>query len=310
MTTRETDPRPRAPYVDEFDVEQEVDFGRYWRALVHRWWLVLIGLVVGAIVGFGATVGGGHGFESTVTVYLGQPYAPGGTNAIESLPTRLTFVDQLLHSRAWTRKVGLKVGIKPAILSKNTTTENAGGTAPNGKSQLLTPLVGVKVTDASARLANAAAAGLAQQLVTFFNGYPGTKLHVYLTRQSQLGQKEKVAQDKLNHLQAQYNQIQNDPKISPLDRYFLLTSIYNQQTVQEQRLANFDQQGLALQEVIVLAKDVELPRIVEPASAERVPGPSKRVGVAVGAVIGAILGILAALLWEPVARRVRSRPEP
>src|SRR4051812_2553056 len=135
MTTRETEPRPRAPYPDEFDVERDVDFGRYWRAVVQRWWLVLIGLVLGAIVGFGATVGGGHGYEATTIVYLGQPYAPGGVAPIQSLPTRLTFMDQLLHSRAWTQKIGAQVGIKPAVLSRNTTTVNTGGTAPNGKTQ-------------------------------------------------------------------------------------------------------------------------------------------------------------------------------
>ena len=32
--------------------DDEVDFGRYWAALVARWWLLLAGLLVGALVGY------------------------------------------------------------------------------------------------------------------------------------------------------------------------------------------------------------------------------------------------------------------
>ena len=48
MTTREqTTNRPREAY--DWDAEQEVDFRRYWDALVARWWLLLVGIVLGAI---------------------------------------------------------------------------------------------------------------------------------------------------------------------------------------------------------------------------------------------------------------------
>jgi hypothetical protein len=308
-STRETDPRSRAPYLDEFDLEREIDFGRYWRALVQRWWLLLIGLVVGALVGIAASIGGSRPFESKTIVYMGAPFAPGGTNPIQSLSTRLTFVDQLLHSKAWTREVGAQLGLKPADLSKNTSTENTGGTAPNGKTQLIVPLIAVKVKDPSARRANAASTAFSRKIVTFFSSYTGTKLRVYLYRQKQITKKEAIAQAKLDHLTAQYDKIQNDPKIPALEKYFLSTSIYNQQTRQDQRLSSLDQSAQALTEVIVLARDVEIPRILEPADATRVSGPSKRTGAVVGAIIGVLIGILAALLWEPIARRVR-RPAP
>ena len=37
----------------DLDAEQEVDLGRYWNAVVARWWLPLAGLLVGALIGWG-----------------------------------------------------------------------------------------------------------------------------------------------------------------------------------------------------------------------------------------------------------------
>src|SRR5438309_670339 len=41
------------------EAEQEVDFGRYWRLLGSRWWLLAAGLVVGAVIGYAISLGGG-----------------------------------------------------------------------------------------------------------------------------------------------------------------------------------------------------------------------------------------------------------
>src|ERR1044071_784844 len=120
MSIRETETRSRpvAP-PPEFDVEQEVAFGRYWTALAARWWLLLIGAVVGAAIGFAASAGGSRPYDATAIVYLGQPFAPGGTNQIQSLPTKLGFVNQLAHSKDVIRRVGAQVGIRPGVLGEN-----------------------------------------------------------------------------------------------------------------------------------------------------------------------------------------------
>ena len=44
---REPDGQARPGFDPE--AEQEIDFSRYWRLLVARWWLVAIGLVLGAV---------------------------------------------------------------------------------------------------------------------------------------------------------------------------------------------------------------------------------------------------------------------
>src|SRR4051812_40278163 len=203
MTTRESEPRTRSPYVDDFEAEEEVDFGRYWRAVVQRWWLLLLGLVLGAVIGFAVSVGGSRPYVGRTAVYLGQPFAPGGTNQIQSLPTRFGFVDQLVHSVAVTRRVAAEVGIRRADLARNIATDNISGVS-KGQNELLAPLVAVEVQNPSAKKANAASDALGKALVDFFSRYSRTKLNVYLTRQKNLVTKENIASSKLAFLQKQY----------------------------------------------------------------------------------------------------------
>ena len=66
----------RPPAVDP-DAEQEVDFGRYWRAIAARWWLPVAGLVIGLVVGYLVSLGtNSTNYKATALVYLGQPLAP------------------------------------------------------------------------------------------------------------------------------------------------------------------------------------------------------------------------------------------
>ena len=56
------------------------------------------------------------------------------------------------------------------------------------------------------------------------------------------------------------------------------------------------------------AQYIEQGHIVAQAVPTRVAAPSKRAGAAIGAFIGLILGLVAALFWDPVARRLKAHP--
>src|SRR3954466_8774645 len=68
MATTRTRPAP-----PDLDAEAEVDLGRYGHALLSRWWLLLLGLVVGAIIGYLSTLGGAQTFRAQAVTYMGQP---------------------------------------------------------------------------------------------------------------------------------------------------------------------------------------------------------------------------------------------
>ena len=47
----------------DLEAEQEVDLGRYWSAIVARWWLLLAGLFVGALIGYLVSLSGKQVWE-------------------------------------------------------------------------------------------------------------------------------------------------------------------------------------------------------------------------------------------------------
>jgi uncharacterized protein involved in exopolysaccharide biosynthesis len=68
--------RPRAE--PDLDAEREVDVGRYADALVARWWLPVLGMLVGVAIGYLLSLGGVEVYRAEATVFVGAPFAPGG----------------------------------------------------------------------------------------------------------------------------------------------------------------------------------------------------------------------------------------
>src|SRR5438045_2447700 len=97
MSARES--RGQAPSSFDPEAEQEVDFGRYWRLLGARWWLLAAGFVAGAIVGFGLSVGARQLYKASASLYLGQPYTASGNvqlQALQTNPSTVSTTDKLL----------------------------------------------------------------------------------------------------------------------------------------------------------------------------------------------------------------------
>ena len=72
MSTRTREP--------ELDAEQEVDLGRYARAVATRWWLPVAGIVAGAIIGYLISLSSSQVWKASTNIYLGQPYSIIGTS--------------------------------------------------------------------------------------------------------------------------------------------------------------------------------------------------------------------------------------
>jgi len=59
--------------------------------------------------------------------------------------------------------------------------------------------------------------------------------------------------------------------------------------------------------LIARTQGVEAPRIVSPARSATAVRPSRRSDIVRGAILGFLVGLLAASLWEPIARSLRTR---
>lgn len=268
------------------EAEQEVDFARYGRMLARRWWLVAIGVVAGAVIGFLVSLGGGKLYSATSTIYLGQPYNQSGSSPVIALQTNPSAVGQIANSQKVADAVATACKTTSATFHKGISVQKVATASTVTKATAqVNPLVTVTVQTAKGKVATCAANGLARAAVAGLGEYPRAKIKRYTAQ---------VAYDKgeISRLGAA---IEN-PNISATDKLVLETTLRNDQ----QDLQTYS--GLLLQ-----ATYVELPKVTILAAAHQVSAQSPRNTVLIASLIGLILGVIAALLWDRIVPRVSSR---
>jgi capsular polysaccharide biosynthesis protein len=294
---------PQGRPVVDFDAEQEVDFGRYWRTIAARWWLVVGGLVAGLIIGYLVSLGtNSTTYKAAALVYLGQPLAPDSAAPVSSSPTTLGLVSNLVTSSATVRTVAKKVGLKEGRLSRHITTKPVLGVTAT-RVGTPAPLLSITVTGSPARKIRDAANELAQVAVNSVAGYSRVKI-AKLQEQIDFDNKSIARNnDRFALAQRQQTAILGNKSLSPTEKLLLLANINTTLVTVEQRLGQLETDRLSAQQFLSLAQSVERPQVRSPAVAVKTAGANSRTGAAVGGLIGLIVGILAALLWDPIAVR-------
>lgn len=268
------------------EAEQEVDFAKYVRLLAVRWWLLAAGLVLGAIVGYIVSIGGGvQVYSATATIYLGQPLTPGGNASVQTLATNPAAVGQVIHSQVVDSAVAGKCNVKESKFRKGIASANAGGgSSASTTKSAVNPLVTITVQTRKAKDAQCVANNLAKQVVSKIGTYPAAKI---ANLEAEISADRKAI--------AAIQQTSSDPTVSTTDKLIVGTYLRTYQV----------DENTALQ-LLTTAKKVESPSIVTRAAAQKVTARSRRNTVAIAAVIGLILGALAALFWERGAALVRA----
>lgn len=274
--------------------EAEVDLGKHVAAVAARWWLLLLGLLAGVLVALLVSLGGKDVWRASALVYPGQPLSPSGSSQIQSLATNPTSVREIVRSEAAVRRAANDSGYgTPAKLRGNTSVQPVSGqTARVGQSQLYN----VVVTGDAPRRTAAAANALAKIVVERNAGYVDTKI-------AALEADIEAAERELATIDARVEATQaalDDPGLSSVERLILLTQV----GLAEQRRTTVQDDLGTNQQLLALAETVERPGVVEPAVARKVTAQSRRNQLIVGGAVGLLLGLAAALVWDPVARRV------
>lgn len=290
--------RERERDLPELDAERDVDLHRHWDSVTTHWWLPVLGLVGGIIVGYLISLGGAQVYKAKATVYLGQPLSQGGVQ-VQSQATNPSTVRQIVTAESTIQRVARDAGLRAGQLRGHVSTQAVTGNISRlGQN----PLVAITVTGHARRPVARAANDLARAVVfsDALAGYSKTKIE---NLQLQVDT-EKAALAALNkNIKAQQQALSNASGLSTTDRLILgnqLSSL-QQQLLTTTDLLTTNQQQLAL------AKDVEAPQITTLAAATKTTARSRRNTVVVAALIGLLLGIVAALFYEPATRAVRSR---
>jgi hypothetical protein len=290
--------KEREPDLPELDAERDVDLHRHWDSVTTRWWLPVGGLVAGIIVGYLVSLGGAQVYKAKATVYLGQPLSQGGVQ-VQSQATNPSTVRTIVTAESTIQRVARDAGLRADQLRGRVSTQAVSGNiARLGQN----PLVAISVTGHARRPVQRAANDLARTVVfsDALAGYAKTKIQ---NLQLQVDQ-EKAAIATLNrNLKAQQAALGDVTGLSTPERLIALGQIngFQQQLLTTTDSLTTNQQQLAL------AKDVEAPQITTLAAATKTTARSRRNTVIVAALIGLLLGIVAALVYDPATRAVRSR---
>jgi capsular polysaccharide biosynthesis protein len=267
-----------APFDPE--AEQDVDLARYGRLLLARWWLPVLGLVIGALVGYALSVGGAQRFRATATLYLGQPYSASGNVQLQAAQTNPSTVRQIAHAEIVVQKVAKQCKAKPGDLRGGISTQSvAGNIAKNGQ----TPLVTISVLAKKRRLASCAANALAREVVARVSAFANQKIGNF---------RAQISNDERNI--AQINQALESGSLSATDKLVI-----------QIRLAQAQTDKLQTSQLLLQATQVERPSVLTGAAAQKVTARSRRNTVVVAALVGLLLGALAALAWDGIAPRLR-----
>lgn len=292
MTTTMRDRRP----LPQLEDEQEINFRRYWRTIGMRWWLPAAGLLAGLIVGYIVAVGSGKVWEANSLLYLGQPTTLTGGASLISIAQNPSVVDKIVHGQQAVAIASARSGIPVNRLKGEISTSTITGSKNLIKTGQV-PLYQITVTDRAPGKTRKAALSLAHSVIAQISGYAVTKIRTFSTELKSIKVQLAANLDRINHLNSA---LKAAGALAPLDRLVLVSDLDN--AIAERGTLLTDQ-GTTEQEVS-LAKNVELPRIIQRPNPTKTTARSTRTSMIIGALIGLILGIIAALVWEPVSGRI------
>jgi capsular polysaccharide biosynthesis protein len=285
-----TTTRPRAE--PDLDAEREVDVGRYVDALVARWWLPVVGLLVGVAIGYLLSLGGEDVYRAQSTIYIGSPYAANGTVLLPaSLTTNQSTINRIVRSEETIAEVARESGMtRPKLREGISTRQLRSGLGRTVPSQLYV----VSVQGDERAEVQAAARALAERVVDRIDGPAQAKIRDFrqLLR-SQNTQLEAIEQqvDAAQQLLAGAG--------SPTERLLAVSVL----SLAEQRRGTLEEERIETRQLLAQAEEVELPGVLDRAVAAKTTARSTRNSVAIAGLIGLLVGLLAALFWEPLSAR-------
>jgi uncharacterized protein involved in exopolysaccharide biosynthesis len=278
-------------------VEREIDLSHWRTTLLERWWIVVAGLVAGAVVGALYSLSGGSLWEASVILVPSQAFSPSGAPVL-SYQSSPRAIDALAKQESMLEQVAKVSHISVAELRNHvaTSTVSTGASASTASrgSQLIKITVQVDRKIAAADAANALGRLIAAESTGPYVDQSITVLNKDL----------ESAQAALAALTPQieaFNKVLATQNLDPFDKLILETQLQNAIA----RQGNLNDKIETETQQLVLANQIEKARVISPAAAQKTTARSRRTSVVFGALIGLILGVIAALVVDTRATRAR-----
>lgn len=263
--------------------EQEVDLGKWWGAIVARWWLPVLGLVVGAFIGYLVSLGGKEVWKASANVYLGASYSPVGGVFLQGPQANPSTAGTIARAESSIEAAAARAGMRASELRGHVSTQ-AISTGAGSSSLVRTtgnPLVKITVQASTRRRAAAAANGLASVVVDRLAPYADRKIDTL---------KQRIADD-----QTQIDTIRRGTSSGDAVAKAVLAV----------QIGDLLDDQLQAKQLLIQAQEIERPKVLTRAAAVKTTARSKRNSVVVAAFLGFVIGLIVALLWEPLLRARR-----
>jgi capsular polysaccharide biosynthesis protein len=269
--------------VETFDVVE------YWRVVAARWWLVSVGVLLGAALGFGLLHGRANTYRASAQLYVGQ----GGPS--DDLPTTLAEASAYVTSVAATRAAARATGFDPVALRQSVSTALDVGPGASRLGSAGSALIEISVTGSNAHKVAQAADVLARNTAVVLSTYSRRELRLSSANLAVVSAELRNIRARLKVDQSALQQLASDPRSTTTQRLVEINAFAGQVAEDSKQRTLLQQETLAARLQMAFEQDVQLPRLARPAESVPRGGPSRAVGVLVGALIGLLLSVLAAL---------------
>lgn len=286
----------------DLHAEQEIDLRSAWTRIRARWWIPILGLVLGAVLGVVFASGGKAVWEAKALLYMGQPFTPAGGGQLQSLQTNPRTVSEILSSEAAIERAAEASGLTRKQLRGNVTsapvTISQGATARN-----LSPLIEIKVLSPDQGKSELASQSFSESVIEAVRGYTDQK--VKLLEQQVAFNVNALArvEQRLATAQQQQQEILAARDLPASERLLVQQGINATIAAAEAQRITIQQDINGARQLLGLANEVERPALVQPPVARSTQATSSRNALVVGALIGLLLGALVAYAVDPVLRR-------
>jgi uncharacterized protein involved in exopolysaccharide biosynthesis len=270
--------------------EREVDLGRWKRAVVKLWWLPVLGLVIGAIVGVLFSFRGGTNYKASALISLGQPTSPGGA-LVNGFGTNPRAVSQIVSAAAVQAQAADKADMRPGALRGHVSVAQVGSATGAGSTRSA-PLISLTVTGTHPLNTAAAANALADVVVEKTTApYVGVKKRTFQQTLNNVNDQIALINKRLAVIAAAEKSAKN---LDPLQQLVVISQEDNAET----RLGNLIAQQETLQQQLAFAKEVESAKVVVAAKAQKAAAHSRNTSLVIGALIGLLIGCIVAIAGE------------
>lgn len=278
------------PSSADLDGEREIDLRGWWRAFASRWWIAVLGLLIGVVIGAVYSLSGATSYTANALIARGQAFNPGGNTTVLSYLSSPAAIEAFATSEPALRYAAAKAGMSVGELRGHIRTSTVGDTGTSSQSNTNSVLVQIGVVSNRAKRARDAAnalAALVKKQTT--SHYVTQSILIYKERLASFAVRQTTLRTRIDALN---EALKTSSNLSPLDKLVVASELDSAQAALGQTL---DSQTTT-QQLLTLAQEVEQTQIVQFATAQKSTARSRRNSVLFGALIGLLGGSIVALV--------------